>query len=166
VHDHSTGFLNQLSVQAVDLVKSKFILKLLLLTILSGVVGLAIPILVFSQVLYRNEPIREWVVSFYWAFWYYLLSAPIVYLPAMLVLRQMLKDCRPAFVFPLVASLCGVVPVGLFIFGWGGTFRNLFSADVILFYVMVVPVGLLFGIGFVWLCRSETYNQRLQLMAR
>jgi hypothetical protein len=98
-------------------VKSIFAVKLLLLTILSGVVGLAISILFFALVLDRNEPVREWVVSFYWAFYYYLLSAPFIYLPAMLLLRQLLKDCRPAFVFPIVASVAGVVPVGLFIFG-------------------------------------------------
>jgi hypothetical protein len=147
-------------------VKSIFAVKLLLLTILSGVVGLAISILFFALVLDRNEPVREWVVSFYWAFYYYLLSAPFIYLPAMLLLRQLLKDCRPAFVFPIVASVAGVVPVGLFIFGWGGTFRDLFSSDVFLFYAMFVPVGLMFGIGFVWLCRSETPNKALQLTAR
>jgi hypothetical protein len=42
----------------------------------------------------------------------------------------------------------------------------LFSSDVFLFYAMFVPVGLMFGIGFVWLCRSETPNKALQLTAR
>jgi len=111
----------------------------------SGVLGLLISLAVLA--LLDKQPIREWAVAFYWTLIYHLISAPLVYLPSMLLLRKLLKGYSPAFLYPVVATFVGVVPALLIIYTWDGDWRDV--EWWLRLYAVYVPVGILFGIGYV-----------------
>ena len=80
---------------------------------------------------------------------------PLVYLPAMFLLRKILAGYQPRFLFPLVGALLFVIPtmVVFALFGGigAGFFRTLFIPEAVLFHCMFVVVGAMFGWSFVWL---------------
>ena len=127
----------------------KSIVKAILLITFSGAIGLTISTLVFAIFIETNEPIEEWVTSFWWFLMYYLVAALIFYLPVMFLLRRILNGCRPAWLFPIMAILAGIVPILLFTLHWGGGFDDV--EGLVRLFAMYAPVGLLFGGGFVWL---------------
>lgn len=77
----------------------------------------------------------------------------VVYLPALFALRTALRGVRPAWSFPLVAVLLGVIPTAMILFYWGGTPRSLWSSEASLFYVMFSFVGIVVGLGYVMIHR-------------
>ena len=79
----------------------------------------------------------------------------LVYLPALLALRRLLRGVHPAWPFPVLAVLLGVLPTAMILFFWGGTRRSLFSAEASLFHTMFTTVGLMIGIGFTRVYRNE-----------
>jgi len=71
-----------------------------------------------------------------------------VYLPALFALRRLLHGVRPAWPFPVLATLLGVLPAASVLFCWGGALRSLLGPEASLFYAMFGAVGLVVGIGF------------------
>ena len=129
------------------------LMKILFLILLSGVFGLLIALSFFALFIEPNQPIREWGVTFFWALLFYLISAPLIYLPSMFLLHKLLQGYRPAILFPALAAFIGLVPVLLFISAWGGRVQNV--GEWLPFYAVYVPVGILFGVGYVRLHRKE-----------
>ena len=78
----------------------------------------------------------------------------LVYLPALLVLRRLLRGVHPAWPFPVLAILLGVLPTAMILFFWGGTLRSLLSSEATLFFAMFATVGLMVGIGFARMYRN------------
>ena len=127
------------------------VLGTIFLILRSGVLGLLISLTIFA--LLDKQPVREWAMAFFWTLIYYLISAPLIYLPSILLLRRLLKGYSPAFLYPVVAAFVGVVPTLLIIYTWDGDWR-----DVELWlrlYAVYVPVGILFGMGYVRLNRPK-----------
>ena len=128
-------------------------MKTILLILLSGIFGLLLAVCFFALFIRPNEPIREWLVTFLWALVYFLIAAPLIYLPSMLLLRKLLKGYKPAILFPTLAALIGLVPVLLFVCAWGGRIQKV--DEWLPLYAVYVPVGVIFGIGYVRLNRKE-----------
>ena len=127
-------------------------MKTILLILFSGIFGLLIALCFFALFIRQSEPIREWAVTFFWALMYYLISAPLIYLPSMFLLRRLLKGYRPVILFPTLAAFVGLVPALMFVYAWGGRVQNVW--EWLPLYAVYVPVGVLFGIGYVRLNRK------------
>jgi hypothetical protein len=78
----------------------------------------------------------------------FVVAVPLVYLPAMMLVRRALRGYRPLVWFPIVAALVGVVPTAFIMFAWGGGIEDLFSPEASIFYVMFLVVGVVFGLGY------------------
>ena len=81
----------------------------------------------------------------------------LVYLPVLLALRRLLHGLHPAWPFPVLAILLGVLPTAMILSLWGGTLRSLLSAEATLFLAMFAAVGLTLGIGFVLVHRNHPH---------
>jgi hypothetical protein len=73
------------------------------------------------------------------------------YLPVLRGLRNLLHGTRPAWVFPVVAALVGLLPTALIARFWSGSFQAILSPEAGLFYVLFATVGLVLGLGFPYL---------------
>ena len=71
----------------------------------------------------------------------------------MIMLGKLLKGYRPVILFPALGILVGIIPVLLFISTWGGSIRVV--EEWLPLYAMYVPVGVLFGTGYVLLKRRQ-----------
>ena len=80
----------------------------------------------------------------------------VVYLPALFALRVVLRGVHPAWLFPLVAALLGVIPTTAILFYWGGTLKSFWSPEASLFYTMFSFVGIVVGLGYVRVHRRGT----------
>jgi len=88
------------------------------------------------------------LVAFALCFW-------LVYLPALRAARRVLGK-RPAFVFPVIAMLLGIIPTALIARVWGGSYASLYTPEAVLFSIMFAAVGLVVGIGFARLPENTT----------
>ena len=71
----------------------------------------------------------------------------LVYGPVMFALRRRMTS--PAWwIFPLVSVLLGLVPVTVIVRYWGGNLGSLSSPEAVMFYIMFVAFGAVFGTGF------------------
>lgn len=71
----------------------------------------------------------------------------LVYGPVMFALRHRMTS--PAWwIFPLVSVLLGLVPVLVIVRFWGGNLGSLASPEAVMFYIMFVAFGGVFGTGF------------------
>ena len=86
----------------------------------------------------------------------------VVYLPALLALRRLLHGVHPAWPFPALAVLLGVLPTAMILFFWGGTLRSLLSSEATLFFAMFATVGLVIGIGFARIYHNRQPDTALQ----
>lgn len=133
--------------------------KTLRLFIASWVIGLAAYVVSCALFYGQRIPITSGdfrsvafcsVIAFAVAFY-------LVYLPAFLALRRLLRGVHPAWPFPVLAILLGVLPTAMILFFWGGTLRSLFSSEATLFYTMFVSVGFMSGIGFTRIYRNDQH---------
>ena len=98
------------------------------------------------------------IAVLFWSFVASLFAFALSYLPAMFLLRRLLRGYKPAAAFPVAASLVFVLPaafiLGMFSTDGSGFLRSLVSPEALLFYCMFVAVGVTFGLGFVWCFRK------------
>ena len=90
----------------------------------------------------------EWRAVAFWSALAFAVAVPLVYLPAMILVHQILGGYKPVIWFPLIAAVLGVVPTAIITLSWGGRLRSLFSAEASIFYVMFSVVGAVFGFGY------------------
>jgi hypothetical protein len=90
----------------------------------------------------------DWKAVVIWSALAFAVIAPILYFPAMRIVRARLGGYRPIAWFPLVAAALGVVPTAIIVLIWGGGLRGLLSPEASIFYVMFLIVGGVFGLGY------------------
>jgi hypothetical protein len=78
-----------------------------------------------------------------------------LYLPVLLGVRRLLRGVRPRWPFPLIAILLGVVPTALIVCLWGGSIQSLLSPEATLFYSMFSAIGVVVGVGFVFIYHDD-----------
>ena len=92
----------------------------------------------------------------FWSLLAFAVAFGVLYLPGLFALRRRLRGVRPAWAFPVVAVLLGIVPVVLIISFFGGlNLRHLASPEASLFYCMFAGVGLVVGFGFAYIHRHD-----------
>lgn len=132
-------------------------MKILLLFIASWVIGLCA--YVGSSALFYRQTIWFTSADFRWAalssFLGFAVTFCVVYLPALLALRRLLRGVRPVWPFPVVAALLGALPTALVLFYWGGTCRSILRPEALLFYALFGAAGIIVGIGFACICRHD-----------
>ena len=92
----------------------------------------------------------EWRAVAFWSGTAFVVVAPILYLPVMMLVRRIVSGYGPLGWFPLAASALGVVPTALIVFLNGGRLKDLFSPEAVSFYLMFGVVGAVFGLAYAW----------------
>jgi hypothetical protein len=134
------------------------LLKLAIVCVASWLIGVAAYFSALYLLYGQTAGRADLTAVLVWSFVAALSAFALIYLPALLLLRRLLRGFRPVAVFPLVASLLSVLPTA-FILGMSssdnrGFLRALVSPEASLFYCMFVAVGVTFGLGFVWCSRK------------
>jgi hypothetical protein len=135
------------------------ILKLTIVCAISWLVGIA-AYLSSLYILYgQTAEGADLTAVLFWSCVAAAVTFPLVYLPAMFLLRRLLRGYKPLVAFPVVASLVCVIPTTFILaaFSTGGSqlLHSLSSPEAALFYYMFIAVGVTFGLGFVWSCRGD-----------
>ncbi len=71
-----------------------------------------------------------------------------LFLPVLRAVRRRLPPSPPDWVFPLIASLLGIVPTALVARFQGGSLRALLTPETGLFYILFAVAGVVTGLGF------------------
>lgn len=131
-------------------------MKFVFLFFASWLAGLA-AYLGSGMILYHQNIGRgDLIAVAFWTLLAFAVAFGVLYLPALFALRHRLRGVRPAWAFPVVAVLLGIVPVVLIISFFGGlTLRALASPEACLFYCMFGAVGLVVGFGFAYIHRHD-----------
>jgi hypothetical protein len=134
------------------------ILKLVIVSLVSWLVGVAIYLSSLFLVYGQTAGGADLTAVLFWSLAAALFALPLIYLPVMLLLRQLLHGYKPVATFPVVASLVFIIPTA-FILSMSspdgyGFLRSLLSPEAMLFYCMFIAVGVSFGLGFVWCSRK------------
>lgn len=108
-----------------------------------------------------NYALMAWLVydqpvvfesDFYFAgFWSAIalaLAAVLFYLPAMVLLRHILKGYKPIGLYLFLGVAMGVIPVAMIVLFWSHSLRGMISHEAFLFYCLFGVVGLIMGLGF------------------
>lgn len=91
---------------------------------------------------------EDWLAVAYWSGLALVILVPLVYLPAMLLVRWRLRGYRPISWFPAVAAVLGIAPTALISFAWGGGLRGIVSSEGVLFLTVFAVFGVTFGFGY------------------
>jgi hypothetical protein len=97
---------------------------------------------------WRQSMGGDWKAVAFWSAVAFAAVVPLLYFPAMRLVRARLRGYRPLVWFPLVAAALGVVPTALIVAIWGGGSGSLLKPEASLFYVMFCTVGVTFGLGY------------------
>jgi len=97
----------------------------------------------------------DFAAVLFWSILCYALSYVVLYLPLLRAVHRGLGGVRPWWPFPLLAVIAGAVPTALIAFFNGGGMRGLFGAEAVLFHVMFAAVGIVLGVGYVLVHRSD-----------
>ena len=87
------------------------------------------------------------------------LTVVLFYLPAMVLLRHVLKGYKPLRMFLYLGVAIGILPVAMIVFYWSHSLRGMISHEAFLFYCMFGLVGLIMGFGFVIKREPQTPTQ-------
>ena len=102
----------------------------------------------YLRLVWRQSMGTEWRAVAFWSALVLIVVAPLVYTPAMFLLRKALNGYRPLAWFPFVASLLALLPTAMITLAWGGGPRDFVSPEALAFDAMFVVFGLVFGLGF------------------
>jgi hypothetical protein len=128
-------------------------------TLASWAVGITTYLLSLAAFYHQSISRGDLSAVLFWSLLASLVAFPIVYLPCMFLLRRLLRGRSSVLLFPVAASLLGIIPTFLILLSQGGRVRDLISHEAFLFYCMFIAVGVVFGLGFVWLYgRANTYQ--------
>jgi hypothetical protein len=97
------------------------------------------------RIVWKQTTGGDWAAVAFWSAIAWALAAPLVYVPALVLLRKLLGGFRPMVLFPLLAAFLGVAPTALIAVRWGGNLRALATPEAALFLGMFTVVGLVFG---------------------
>jgi len=136
------------------------LLFLALLAVLSWVAGLVIYLLALGIIYGESISIGDVGAVAFWSAIICLIAIPLVYAPAMFVTRYLLNGVNPAGVYPLVGVLVSIFPVILLWalqggFDMGSIFSTLLSPESLLFSLLFAGTGVVFGLGFARVYRTE-----------
>jgi hypothetical protein len=84
----------------------------------------------------------------------YGLAFLLIYLPLLAKLRRLLGGVHPAWSFPVMAMLLGILPTALIALFWGGSLHALFQSESLLFIAMFAGAGVTLGLGYVRIHRK------------
>lgn len=145
------------------------LLKMAVVVIVSWLLGVAAYLLslylLYGEVVGSGAQARDdFIMDIITIVCYSLVMIVIVYWRMMMSVQKRLLSgsAKPAFVFPLVASSLFVVPTLFFLMLSGdrriedllSSLSSWFSPDMIPLYSMFIVIGILFGLGYVWVERT------------
>jgi hypothetical protein len=100
------------------------------------------------RTVWRQSMGGDWKAVAFWSALAFAATVPIIFFPAMRIVRARLRGYRPILWFPLVSAALGVVPTTLILMMWGGGLSGLLTPEASIFYVMFLIVGVVFGLGY------------------
>lgn len=130
--------------------------------IITGVASWFLGIIVYFSLLsiFYREAVEgsDFKAALTWSFAAALLTFPAIYTPILLLARKLLGGCKPAIIFPVLAASICIVPamfiIWMFSTSTSDFLHGLLNREALLFYCLFITSGALFGVGFVWSCRS------------
>lgn len=129
-------------------------LKLVGLTLVAWLVGLT-TILTWSYLTY-DTPSSADVFGFgTLTLGMDVLICGLLYVPGLFWLRRRLGGCRPAVLFPLASGVLLNLPIITISLIMSRLKQSMAVGEHTLFLAGFVTMGLTFGLGFVWYCRSQ-----------
>ena len=116
-------------------------------TVVGWAIGFATYVLVLRVVYGQTMSGGDLRAVVLWSAIAFFALVPVVYLPAMSIVKRLLGGYQPVAAFALVAALLGVAPTGLIMFVFGGNVSSLLSQEAVLFYSCFALAGVVFGVG-------------------
>lgn len=71
-----------------------------------------------------------------------------------IMLRRLLEGGHPAWPFPVLVVLPGILPTALIALFWGGSWHALFRSESFLFIALFASTGVALGPGYVRMHRN------------
>lgn len=130
-------------------------MKIITIFVVSWVVGLAAYL--GSLALFYRQSISsgDLTAVLFWSLLAFAVAFFVLYLPALFVMRRLLRGVRPLWPFPVLSVLLGVVPTAAIVFFSGGGVRSLVSPEAYLFYSMFGAAGIVVGFGYAFIYRHD-----------
>ena len=97
------------------------------------------------QIIWQQDIGREIGSVLFAALSSLVLAYPLVYLPVLRLLERKLHGTKPYVLFPLIAMIVGVAPVGLINLRWNAGLQAMLSPESQLFYIYFTVVGIVIG---------------------
>ena len=137
-------------------------LSLLIGAVLSWIAGLIVYLLLHYIMRGKAPEGGDLTALVVWSFVSLSVASTFIYLPSLMLLRQLLRDYRPRVAFALVPVVAAVLPTWLFFSYLGGLGMNMrawLAPKVVMVYAMFGVAGAVFGIVFL-LCELWRHRDK------
>jgi uncharacterized membrane-anchored protein YitT (DUF2179 family) len=123
-------------------------MKLISISLVSWLLGLAVILLAFSVVEGENLSAADIKGVTITSLIVAALLFSLAYAPSLFWLRKRLGGCRPALIFPFASAIVLNLPV--FLIGILAVGRTLAPSEALAFIGAFILMGAAFGLGFIW----------------
>ena len=123
-------------------------MRIFLCTVGGWTAGLAAYVLVIAIAYGEIVGGGDLAVASLWTAVAFAASVPLIYIPALQLLRRFLRGFRPTVAFALAAVPLAIAPTAFVLYVLGGHASEIVSPEGLQFFVAFVAAGAAFGLGY------------------